>query len=197
MQISVDRWMLTKWTHTRVKKQNRIKTPGDPPDVCRLLLPGSMSALPTLTSMNSFCLFLNFVSVEPNSMCPFVSGLFHAASCLQDSPMPLRAVEVHCGSVLLTIPLCDSSTAHLPTTEGQVGHFQGGLILKSALWTPAPVFGWTHAAISVGCPWGVELLVMGTGMFNVSRSFQWMYPLTLPPATGKCSSYSVHMLANA
>ncbi|CAK6447669.1 unnamed protein product [Pipistrellus nathusii] len=103
-----------KQNRTCVKKQNRIKTPGDPPILCILLLPGSMSALPTLTSVNSFRLFLDFVSMEPNSMCPFASVLFHAASCLQGSPMPLHAVEVHCGSVLLTIPLCDfhSSPAH-------------------------------------------------------------------------------------
>lgn len=176
MQItSVHRWMLTKWTHTRVKKQNSIKTLGDPPGLCRLPLPGSMSALPTLTSMNSFRLFLNFVSVEPNSMYPFVSSLFRSASCLQDSSMSLHAGEVHFGSVLLLF-LC----VILPQFTCALQRGMWGIFSEGFLWRVL------HKHTST-CPWGVELLAIGTCMFNVSRSFQWMYPFYTPTSNGQVS----------
>lgn len=151
----------------------------------------------TLLSMNSFCLFLNFVSMEPNSMYPFVSGLFHSASCVQDSSMTLHAGEVHFGSVLL-LSHCVSLPQFTCPLLGACEVFSVRAYYEECFINiPACVFCWIYAAISVGRPWRMELLVIGTCMFNVSRCFRWMYPLPLPPAMGKCSSYSIHMLANA
>lgn len=148
----------------------------------------------TLTSMNSFCMFLNFVPIESKRMYHFVSGFFDSASVCRIHLL-LHAVEVHLCSVLFTIPWCEYSTIYLLTPDGHLGYFQLGVIMKSALWTYQHMpFVEQVQAFQLGVyPEGWSCWVMGTSMVNIPRRFQWLYQCTLPTAVGNCSSYSTFL----
>lgn len=144
--------------------------------------------------MNSFCLFLNFVPIEPKRMSHFVSGFFDSASVCRIH-LWLHAAKVHLCSVLFTISWCEYSTIYLPTPDGHLGYFQLGLIIKSASWTyqllpfVEQVQGFHLGAYLKG--W--SCWVTGTSMFKIHRCFQWLYQFTLPTAVGNCCSYSTFL----
>lgn len=116
---------LTNVASTQIKKQNITKTPGASSHPFLVTIP-----LPTFKSdhLLNFCFHkLDLPSFEfcVNEIMP---GIFHLASCLQDSPTWWHVVVVHSCSLLFSIPLCECATIYPSTVAERLGYFHLGLL---------------------------------------------------------------------
>lgn len=135
-----DRLLFTEWTHPcKQHTDQEVEHCQTPLGALHVLfrsvpLPGSMSSLLTSASMNEIHLLLNLVSVGSSSRYSFASGFFNSALCLWAVSTLLCAAEVL---------LCESSTTHPSTTDGHLGYFQLGVMVKSVYEHTSMCLWWT------------------------------------------------------